>query len=194
LVVATPSGKVHTRRFQAPMGYGVIGSPTDSGSVSLGSSPGTPATMPRWQRCWTLVEFRSVANATSEVLAPSSSGLGRRPLKAVAWVRIPSGLHRATPRVSRGVFLRPKSKAGFPGSAVVRTVAPAGDRSAALRLPGPPWAALAGAPYTTESVNKGPLLRPLWVRGLKGVGRRGLPPWRGGRRGGGPGVLWGLRR
>ena len=27
-----------------PMGYGVIGSPTDSGSVSLGSSPGTPAT------------------------------------------------------------------------------------------------------------------------------------------------------
>ena len=26
-----------------PMGYGVIGSPTDSGSVSLGSSPGTPA-------------------------------------------------------------------------------------------------------------------------------------------------------
>ena len=26
-----------------PVGYGVIGSPTDSGSVSLGSSPGTPA-------------------------------------------------------------------------------------------------------------------------------------------------------
>ncbi|MEN9687882.1 MAG: hypothetical protein RL381_894 [Actinomycetota bacterium] len=25
------------------MGYGVIGSPADSGSVSLGSSPGTPA-------------------------------------------------------------------------------------------------------------------------------------------------------
>ena len=25
------------------LGYGVIGSPTDSGSVSLGSSPGTPA-------------------------------------------------------------------------------------------------------------------------------------------------------
>ena len=28
----------------AALGYGVIGSPTDSGSVSLGSSPGTPAT------------------------------------------------------------------------------------------------------------------------------------------------------
>ncbi len=53
------------------MGYGVIGSPTDSGSVSLGSSPGTPALA---------------------VLAPSSSGLGRRPLKAVAPVRIRSGL------------------------------------------------------------------------------------------------------
>jgi len=26
-----------------PMGYGVIGSPTGSGPVSLGSSPGTPA-------------------------------------------------------------------------------------------------------------------------------------------------------
>jgi hypothetical protein len=25
------------------LGYGVIGSPADSGSVSLGSSPGTPA-------------------------------------------------------------------------------------------------------------------------------------------------------
>jgi len=25
------------------VGYGVIGSPADSGSVSLGSSPGTPA-------------------------------------------------------------------------------------------------------------------------------------------------------
>src|SRR4051812_7072436 len=29
--------------------------------------------------------------------APSSSGLGRRPLKAVARVRIPSGLHRTDP-------------------------------------------------------------------------------------------------
>ena len=28
---------------RAAVGYGVIGSPTDSGSVSLGSSPGTPA-------------------------------------------------------------------------------------------------------------------------------------------------------
>ena len=27
----------------ALLGYGVIGSPADSGSVSLGSSPGTPA-------------------------------------------------------------------------------------------------------------------------------------------------------
>src|SRR3954466_14180206 len=33
------------------------------------------------------------ANAChTESLAPSSSGLGRRPLTAVAWVRIPSGL------------------------------------------------------------------------------------------------------
>ena len=32
------------RRFERTVvGYGVIGSPADSGSVSLGSSPGTPA-------------------------------------------------------------------------------------------------------------------------------------------------------
>jgi hypothetical protein len=32
------------RRFaRTIVGYGVIGSPADSGSVSLGSSPGTPA-------------------------------------------------------------------------------------------------------------------------------------------------------
>src|SRR5690606_9184307 len=30
-------------RESGPLGYGVIGSTTDSGSVSLGSSPGTPA-------------------------------------------------------------------------------------------------------------------------------------------------------
>ena len=29
--------------FGSTLGYGVIGSPADSGSVSLGSSPGTPA-------------------------------------------------------------------------------------------------------------------------------------------------------
>src|ERR1700753_3356645 len=69
-------------RHGAPgqVGYGVIGSPTDSGSVSLGSSPGTPA------QC----------NAVTS-RAPSSSGLGRRPLKAVARVRIPLGLQ--TPQI-----------------------------------------------------------------------------------------------
>src|SRR5882757_1379263 len=33
------------RRCGQPMGYGVIGSPTGSGPVSLGSSPGTPASV-----------------------------------------------------------------------------------------------------------------------------------------------------
>jgi hypothetical protein len=64
------------------MGYGVIGSPTDSGSVSLGSSPGTPAL---------------IARGT----APSSRGPGRRPLKAVAPVRIRSGLQPWKPPVRR---------------------------------------------------------------------------------------------
>ncbi len=64
------------------MGYGVIGSPTDSGSVSLGSSPGTPAPQ----------------HASQHRTAPSSRGPGRRPLKAVAPVRIRSGLPTSTTR------------------------------------------------------------------------------------------------
>src|SRR4051812_20683466 len=68
------------------MGYGVIGSPTDSGSVSLGSSPGTPA--PQLDRGAVLFH-RTKLKVTG---APSSSGPGRRPLKAVAPVRIRSGL------------------------------------------------------------------------------------------------------
>ena len=37
------------------VGYGVIGSPTDSGSVSLGSSPSTPAI---WSNSQPPLEFR----------------------------------------------------------------------------------------------------------------------------------------
>src|SRR5260370_32259836 len=73
------------------MGYGVIGSPTGSGPVSLGSSPGTPATCAE-----SGPGFRVAAPgrtfAASMYLAPSSSGPGRRPLKAVAPVQIRSGL------------------------------------------------------------------------------------------------------
>ena len=71
------------------MGYGVIGSPAGSGPVSLGSSPSTPA-----------VAVRRVPVAAGRLLrflAPLCSGLARRPLKAVARVRIPSGLQRRDP-------------------------------------------------------------------------------------------------
>src|SRR3954453_8554828 len=61
------------------LGYGVIGSPADSGSASLGSSPGTPA-----RSLWSAFQI--------SLQPPSSSGLGRRPLKAVAAVRIRSGV------------------------------------------------------------------------------------------------------
>src|SRR5205807_7961745 len=77
------SGSVYFGAARRQMGYGVIGSPTDSGSVSLGSSPGTPA---------------------PAVLAPSSSGLGRRPLKAVAPVRIRSGLRTKAHVYDVGLF------------------------------------------------------------------------------------------
>src|ERR1700734_3907482 len=38
-------------RSALPLGYGVIGSPADSGSVSLGSSPGTPAKRSTLEPC-----------------------------------------------------------------------------------------------------------------------------------------------
>src|SRR5262249_54528837 len=72
------------------MGYGVIGSPTGSGPVSLGSSPGTPATCA--QRGGRPVAARVALLTARMCLAPSSSGPGRRPLKAVAPVQIRSGL------------------------------------------------------------------------------------------------------
>lgn len=43
---------------------------------------------------------RSSERRWTSVLAPSSSGPGRRPLKAVAGVRIPSGLPRKKPQVT----------------------------------------------------------------------------------------------
>src|SRR5690606_10032332 len=83
--------RVHLWGTCALVGYGVIGSPTDSGSVSSGSSPGTPA-------------------------VPSSSGLGRRPLKPVTGVRIPSGLPR-TPIPAGRIWAWPgRPPAAGPGS------------------------------------------------------------------------------
>jgi hypothetical protein len=136
------------------VGYRVIGSPTDSGSVSLGSSPGTPARQDdpgavaqrrvvsllpcgftpaaevppgartpaprfagrgpgiRWfvghvliqaadQPQWPVLAPpakrrygvpRWGCGTPGDISAPSSRGLGRRPLKAVTPVRIRSGL------------------------------------------------------------------------------------------------------
>src|ERR671918_486257 len=81
------------------VGYGVIGSTTDSGSVSLGSSPGTPARFGLSRRPPVELPPRYFT-----VTAPLCSGLARRPLKAVARVRIPSGLPariRPSPAVTR---------------------------------------------------------------------------------------------
>ena len=101
------------------MGYGVIGSPTDSGSVSLGSSPGTPA-------------------PSQDRTAPSSRGPGRRPLKAVAPVRIRSGLHPwHSPAHPSGV-----SRGDFALSCPARTPAASGGDPRPLDRPpfGRPWA------------------------------------------------------
>src|SRR5665647_1964873 len=90
------------------MGYGVIGSTTDSGSVSLGSSPCTPALIARLLEVGRDSETNrpyrygflrcrgALSNSEASARAPLCSGLARRPLKAVARVRIPSGLPSET--------------------------------------------------------------------------------------------------
>ena len=81
------------------MGYGVIGSPTGSGPVSLGSSPSTPA-------IWLFgTRIRCRLESRPSPWPPLCSGLARRPLKAVAPVRIRSGVHgreEAPHREARG--------------------------------------------------------------------------------------------
>src|SRR4029078_9005072 len=57
-------------RGSKDLGYGVIGSPTDSGSVSLGSSPGTPADRDehpmreRYHSLWIWPPFARSGNVT----------------------------------------------------------------------------------------------------------------------------------
>ncbi len=63
------------------MGYGVIGSTSDSGSFSLGSSPGTPAK-----------RLVHLSFSRKRYRPRSSSGLGRRPLTAVTPVQIRYGV------------------------------------------------------------------------------------------------------
>ncbi len=106
------------------MGYGVIGSTTDSGSVSLGSSPCTPALIaPRLMcgaRFGEMPPYGMVFSAAEEQLsdsgaarAPLCSGLARCPLKAVARVRIPSGLHLQTPRFPGGLVISQPTDIGM---------------------------------------------------------------------------------
>ena len=156
------------------LGYGVIGSPTDSGSVSLGSSPGTPADRLDHPstRCPILaiwcpsarsgtVPIRWRATLTSgskQRTAPLCSGLARRPLKAVARVRIPSGLRETKARhltvaglraawcqgvprrsasVSRAAAVMTAPACRRPGARPSRSIGPLTDTAATTRLPGP---------------------------------------------------------
>ena len=79
------------------MGYGVIGNTTDSGSVILGSSPGTPADL----------------LLSADLLPPSFSGLGHRPLTAAAPVRIRLGVRGSGCRFRRSDCHMPPSFSGL---------------------------------------------------------------------------------
>ncbi len=76
------------------MGYGVIGSTSDSGSFSLGSSPGTPAK-----------RLVHLSFSRKRYRPRSSSGLGRRPLTAVTPVQIRYGVQIRS-ELRLGAFLR----------------------------------------------------------------------------------------
>ena len=100
-----------SRILPPPFGGGVIGNTPGSGPVVEGSSP-PPERRPR-----------------ATLSAPSSSGLGRWPLKPVTPVRIRSGLPRAssTPRGEASSRPRPRHCAGTPRSPSLgwgRTAAP----------------------------------------------------------------------
>ena len=103
---------------QQTLGYGVIGSTSDSGSFSLGSSPSTPAipVVTSWPMVseapivsWPRTPPSHGGNTGSNPVGstsvatpgfpggrsvgpPSSSGPGRRPLTAVTRVQIPLGV------------------------------------------------------------------------------------------------------
>ena len=98
-----------------PLGYGVIGNTTVSGTVILGSSPGTPAQAQalvahadseKSTACrYGSLRCPSTAECTRQpARAPLCSGLARRPLKAVARVRIPSGLPAEASVHGRGLL------------------------------------------------------------------------------------------
>ena len=102
------------------LGYGVIGSTTDSGSVSLGSSPGTPAN----SRGATAGREPGVLGPSgSKLMPPSSSGPGRRSLKAVTAVRIRSGVHRGEgPRGNGGLLPPGPPSSSGPGRRSLKAV------------------------------------------------------------------------
>jgi hypothetical protein len=90
------------------MGYGVIGSPTGSGPVSLGSSPGTPAFL--WHECLmrrschiflcqasrgVLIASNNVSDLTARLSAPVRGSSPARP-------RLVPGSSPARPRLVRG--------------------------------------------------------------------------------------------
>ncbi len=93
-------------RRRVPMGYGVIGSPTGSGPVSLGSSPGTPAT--------TRKQKRGCPKAAALVAVPGliavGAGSGGRArsggVGGLAPGRAASGIHPRTSRQCRAGWCR----------------------------------------------------------------------------------------
>ncbi len=107
-----------SRRILAnAFGGGVIGNTPGSGPVIEGSSPS-----PR-------------ARQTSVCLmAPSSRGLGRRPLKAVAWVQIPSGLRTGIPCSARD-----SARFGWAACRAIRSSGKAGARVHFIGLPMCSW-------------------------------------------------------
>jgi hypothetical protein len=111
-------------RPRPPFGGGVIGNTTGSGPVIEGSSPspraGRTAVTPRFDPEPTSVSLRPARPSCgrASVAPPSSSGLGRRPLKAVTAVQIRSGV-----RFPQVIHREVRSRRGRPSSSEPAAVA-----------------------------------------------------------------------
>src|SRR5699024_6228521 len=168
---AVEGTRARTPSLSKALGYGVIGSTTDSGSVSLGSSPGTPASS---RGATTGRQPGVVGPSGSKIMPPSSSGPGRRSLKAVTAVRIRSGVHTGAGPPGDGVPAPPgpPSSTG-PGPPPLNAVTAVRSRSGVRRREGPRGNGALSPPGPPASSGPG-------RRSLKAVTavriRSGVPP------------------
>jgi hypothetical protein len=125
------------------LGYGVIGSPTGSGPVSLGSSPGTPAEA-GFPAHWPLANFAGARSAFPGGRPPGPPGAGFPCSLAVGQFRrgpqcFPGGTTPRTPRAAHSRLVGWGPSAGFCPCLAPRVGSSRVGSSRAARSPGGGW-------------------------------------------------------